>query len=259
MSVLDQILERKRAEVGRLKREPGPAALQRRAAEAPAVRDFANALREGASPRVIAEFKRASPSRGVIRAGADPAAVARAYADAGAAALSVLTDAEFFQGSCEDLRSARDACGLPILRKDFLIDPIQVSEARAAGADAVLLITAALDDALLRELLASAREHGVDALVEVHTAEELQRARGCGAEIVGINNRDLHSFHTDVAVTRRLLPLARGCTIISESGLDDPDLLRSLEDEGVHAFLIGEALMREADPGQALRKLRRDA
>ncbi len=221
------------------------------------MRSFGGALRAGPSPRVIAEFKRASPSRGVIRADADAGAYARAYARAGAAALSVLTDAEFFDGSFEDLRTARAACELPVLRKDFLIDPIQVSEARAGGADAVLLIAAALDDVCLRELLASAQEHGVDALVEVHTDEELERARGCGAEIVGINNRDLHSFHTDVAVTRRLLPRARGCTIISESGLDDPDVLRTLEEEGVHAFLVGEALMRQGDPGEALLKLRR--
>ena len=257
MSVLERILERKRAEVAELKRVPGAASLERLATQAPAVRSFGGALRAGPSPRVSAEFKRASPSRGVIRADADAGAYARAYARAGAAALSVLTDAEFFDGSFEDLRTARAACELPVLRKDFLIDPIQVSEARAGGADAVLLIAAALDDVCLRELLASAQEHGVDALVEVHTDEELERARGCGAEIVGINNRDLHSFHTDVAVTRRLLPRARGCTIISESGLDDPDVLRTLEEEGVHAFLVGEALMRQGDPGEALLKLRR--
>jgi len=256
VSVLERILERKRAEVAELKREPGAASLERLAAQAPPVRSFGGALRAGPSPRVIAEFKRASPSRGVIRAGADPAVFARAYARAGAVALSVLTDADFFEGSSEDLRIARTACELPVLRKDFLIDPIQVSEARAAGADAVLLIAAALEDACLRELLASAQEHGMDALVEVHTDEELERARGCGAEIVGINNRDLHSFHIDVAVTRRLLPRALGCTIISESGLDDPDVLRALEEGGVHAFLVGEALMREGDPGEALRKLR---
>ena len=257
MSVLDRILERKQAEVTELKREPGAASLERLAAQAPPVRSFASALQAGPSPRVIAEFKRASPSRGVIRADADPAAYARAYAGPGAVALSVLTDAEFFEGSLEDLRTARAACELPVLRKDFLIDPIQVSEARAAGADAVLLIVAALEDTCLRELLASAQENGVDALAEVHTEEELERACGCGAEIVGINNRDLHSFQTDVAVTRRLLPRARGCTIISESGLSDPDVLRTLEKEGVHAFLVGEALMQAGDPGEALRKLRR--
>ncbi len=257
MSVLEQILERKRAEVAELEREPGQGSLRRLAERAPAVRGFQNALRAGASPRVIAEFKRASPSRGVIRAGADPAAVARAYAAAGAVALSVLTDAEFFGGSLEDLRAARAACELPVLRKDFLIHPIQLIEARAAGADAVLFIAAALDDARLRQLLAMAQEQDMDALVEVHTREELERALALGAEIVGINNRDLHSFQTDVAVTRSLLPFAAECTVVSESGFDDPDLVRTLEAEGVHAFLIGEALMREDDPGEALRKLRR--
>ena len=257
MSVLDRILGRKQAEVAKLEREPGEEALRRLAAQASAVREFGKALRMGIPPRVIAEFKRASPSRGVIRADADPAAVARAYAAAGAAALSVLTDAEFFQGSLEDLRAARAACKLPVLRKDFLVDPIQVIEARAAGADAVLLIAAALDDARLRRMLAAACEQGVDALVEVHTREELERALATGAELLGINNRDLRDFHTDVAVTRELLPYTGDCTVISESGLDDPAVLRALEAEGVHAFLVGEALMREGDPGEALRKLRK--
>ena len=257
MSVLDRILERKQLEVARLRKDPGEGPLQKRAEQASAPRGFGNSLRTGPSPRVIAEFKRASPSKGVICADADPARIAGAYAQAGAAALSVLTDAEFFQGSLEDLRAAREACTLPVLRKDFVIDPIQVLEARAAGADAVLLIVAALAEAELRAGLTTARALGLDALVEVHTLEELERALALGAEIIGVNNRDLHSFKTDVGTTRRLLPHAGETTVVSESGLDDPDLLRTLETEGVHAFLIGEALMREDDPGAALRRLRR--
>jgi indole-3-glycerol phosphate synthase len=256
VTVLDRILERKRVEVAELRRTTGEAELAARVRDAAPTRGFARAVRDGARPRVIAEFKRASPSKGEIRPGADPAQIARVYADAGAAALSVLTDRDFFRGCLDDLEKARGACGLPVLRKDFTIDPLQVLEARAAGADAVLLIVAALSDADLRDLLACAREVGLDALVEVHTADELARALAVGAELVGINNRDLHSFKTDVSVTRALLPAARGRTVISESGLDSAGVVAALESEGVHAFLIGEALMREPDPGAALRRLR---
>jgi len=256
VTVLDRILERKREEVAELRRATGEAELRERAQAAGPTRGFANALRQGVRPRVIAEFKRASPSRGPIRSGADAAEIARAYAASGATALSVLTDRDFFQGSLDDLRRARAACALPVLRKDFTIDALQILEARAAGADAILLIVAALSDASLRELLACARETGVDALVEVHSADELERALSVDAELVGINNRDLHSFKTDVAVTRALLPRAAGRTVISESGLDSFAVLRALESEGVDGFLVGEALMRELDPGAALRRLR---
>jgi indole-3-glycerol phosphate synthase len=256
VSVLERILERKRQEVSELRRATDEAELGLRARSAGPTRGFARSLRDGPRPRVIAEFKRASPSKGEIRPGADPAEVARAYAAAGAAALSVLTDREFFGGSLQDLRRARAACDLPVLRKDFTIDRIQILEARAAGADAVLLIVAALSDVALRELLACAREIGVDALVEVHTADELERALALGVELLGINNRDLHSGKTDVAVTRALLPRAAGRTVVSESGLDSCEVLRALESEGVQAFLVGEALLRELDPGAALRRLR---
>jgi indole-3-glycerol phosphate synthase len=256
VTVLDAILARKREEVAELRRTTSESALVARAREASAPRGFAAALQNGPRPRVIAEFKRASPSKGEIRPGADPAAIARAYASAGAAALSVLTDLDYFSGSLADLRAARAACALPVLRKDFTIDALQILEARASGADAILLIVAALSDAALRELLACARETGVDALVEVHTAEELERALAVEAPLVGINNRDLHTFKTDVAVTRALLPQASGRTVISESGLDSAAVLRALDAEGVDAFLVGEALMREKDPGAALRQLR---
>lgn len=256
MSVLGRILARKREEIAVLRSQPGEAALRAAAASAGPTRGFARALRECAAPRVIAEFKRASPSRGRIRGDADPAQIARAYERAGASALSVLTDRDFFQGSLDDLRAARAACSLPVLRKDFTIDALQIAEARAAGADAILLIVAALDDRELMSLLAEGRELGLDVLVEVHDRAELERARSAGAELIGINNRDLASFHTDVAVTRALIPFAPDCTLVSESGLDQAATLRELGALGVDAFLIGEALMRQPDPGKALRELR---
>jgi indole-3-glycerol phosphate synthase len=259
VSVLAEILEAKRAEVAALRRSPGEGALVAAARAADAPRGFARALREGDRPRVIAEHKRASPSKGAIRAGAQPAEIAKHYAEAGAAALSVLTDRAYFDGSLEDMVAARAAVSLPVLRKDFVVDPLQIVEARAYGADAVLLIVAALDDAALREGLAAAAELGIDALVEVHTAEELWRARAVEASLVGINNRDLRTFVTDVGVTRQLLPFAAGLTVVSESGIERGDTLRELGAAGVDAFLIGEALMRAPDPGAALRALRRAA
>ena len=168
----------------------------------------------------------------------------------------MLTDREFFRGELADLRAARAACALPVLRKDFTIDPLQLFEARAEGADAALLIVAALADAQLRELLACARELGLDALVEVHDEPELERALAHGAALVGINNRDLRDFKTDVGVTRALLPRAAGRVVVSESGLDSPEVVRALAAEGASAFLVGEALMRAPDPGAALRRLR---
>ena len=256
MTILDRILERKTQEIAALRREAGEDALRAAAAEAPPARGFRRALRSASAPRVIAEFKRASPSKGAIRPGAEPAPIARAYAAAGAAALSVLTDADFFGGSLADLRAAREACELPVLRKDFTLDAIQIAEARVAGADAVLLIVSALDDERLAGLLDEARQLGLDALVEVHDGEELERARALGAELIGVNNRDLRSFRTDVAVTERLCSRVSGCTLVSESGIDAPETLDALGALGVDAFLIGEALMRAPDPGAELRRLR---
>ncbi len=259
MSILDEILAVKREEVEALRRERGEASLLADARVAPAPREFGKPLCSGPTPRVIAEVKRASPSKGAIRANLDPAALAASYAAAGAAALSVLTDGPFFQGSLADLEAARTAVRLPVLRKDFVIDPLQVLEARAAGADAVLLIVAALEEARLRELLAVAREQGMEALVEVHSRAELERALEAGAGIVGINNRDLRTFRTDIEVTRQLLAYTGGRTIVSESGIEEAATVRSLEAAGVHAFLVGEALLRAPDPGEALRKLREAA
>ncbi|MFQ5699907.1 MAG: indole-3-glycerol phosphate synthase TrpC [Myxococcota bacterium] len=256
MSILETILEHKRDEVRQLRATRSEAAWLRAAREAPPPRDFSGALEQGPPPRVIAEFKRASPSRGAICPEADPGRVARAYAESGAVALSVLTDRKFFSGDLDDLRRARESAELPVLRKDFILDPIQVLEARGAGADAVLLIVAALDRARLAELLATSGELGLAALVEVHTREELEAAREAGARIVGINNRDLGSFEVDVALSRRLAPLAAGCCVVSESGLRDAATLRDLAGCGVDAFLVGGALMEAADPGRALRELR---
>jgi indole-3-glycerol phosphate synthase len=256
VTILERILERKAEEVRSLRREPGEAGLRRAAAQAPAPRDFAGALRRGAPPRLIAEFKRASPSAGPIREKADPAEIARSYEAAGAVALSVLTDRDFFGGSLEDLRAARASVSIPVLRKDFTLDALQILEARAAGADAVLLIVSALDDAALRLLLDAAREQSLAALVEVHTRDELDRALAAGATLVGVNNRDLRTFRTDVEVTRALLPHAADRTLVSESGISDPEIVRQLAAEGVDALLVGEALMRADDPGDALRRLR---
>jgi len=259
MTILKRILERKQEELRSLQRERGEADLLRAASDAAAPRDFAGALRGAAAPRLIAEFKRASPSAGAIREGAEPSEIARSYEAAGAAALSVITDRDFFRGSLDDLRAARAAVSLPVLRKDFTLDALQILEARAAGADAVLLIVAALDDGALRALLDVAREQSLAALVEVHTRGELDRALAAGAELIGVNNRDLGTFKTDVAVTRALLQHAAGRTLVSESGISDPETVRQLTAEGVDAFLVGEALMRADDPGGELRRLRGEA
>ena len=257
MTVLDRILERKREEVAELRRKSDERTLGARAREAGPTRGFARALVSGAATA----RDRGVQARLAVQ-GRDPArtpirrrsrARTRRPVPRRCRCSPIATSSA---ARLDDLRRARDACALPVLRKDFTIDRIQILEARAAGADAVLLIVAALSDAELRELLACARELGIDALVEVHEAAELERALALDVELVGINNRDLHSFKTDVAVTRALLPRAAGRTVISESGLDSRDVVRELDAAGVQAFLVGEALMREADPGAALRRLR---
>lgn len=225
------------------------------AADQPAPRGFGRAL-DGDDVRVISEVKRRSPGAGEIRPGLDPADLASTYERAGAAALSVLTDREYFGGSLDDLRTARAAVGLPVLRKDFTIDEAQVVEARAAGADAVLLIVRILDDARLRELREAAEALGMDALVEVHGAEELERARASGARIVGINNRDLTTFRTDLAVSERLVAeLPTDVITVSESGIRSGDEVARLGRAGIHAVLVGETLLRAERPGDAVREL----
>jgi indole-3-glycerol phosphate synthase len=255
--VLDRILEVKAREVAAL-RAAFPAALVDRAADAAAPpRDFAAALRAGAAPRCIAELKRASPSAGVIRPDFDVEALARAYRDGGAACLSVLTDVSFFWGQPDYLRRAAAVSGLPCLRKDFVLDPWQVDEARALGADAVLLIVAALpDDGLLRGLREQIEGRGMAALVEVHDAPELERALRAGATLVGVNNRDLRTMKVDLAAGEALLRrIPAPALAVAESGIASPADVRRMTAAGARALLVGEALVRQDDPGAALRAL----
>jgi indole-3-glycerol phosphate synthase len=223
------------------------------------VRGFVNAIARrlaAGMPAVIAEAKRASPSKGLLRADFDPAAIARSYARGGATCLSVLTDVDFFQGSDEYLVRARAACALPVLRKDFLVDPYQVYEARAMDADCILLIAACLDNAGLRELNDLAHRLGMDVLVEVHDGDELDRALTLGNRLVGINNRDLRTFGVSLDTTLGLLPRIPGDRIVvTESGILGPEDVRRMRDHGVHAFLVGEAFMRADDPAARLAEL----
>ena len=255
MSILERILHAKAAELEAAKAMLPQAALERRARSAPPVRNFAKALSER-KPAVIAEIKRASPSKGLLRENFDPAAIASSYAAGGAACLSVLTDHEFFQGAAEHLHAAREACALPVLRKDFIIDPYQVYEARAIGADCILLIVAALSAERLRELEALAHELGMSVLVEVHGAAELEAALELRTPLVGVNNRDLRSFETRLETTLELLPrIPRGRIVVTESGIATRADVQRMRAQGVHCFLVGEAFMRAPDPGAALRQL----
>lgn len=254
--MLERILAHKRDEVARRKSRVSLREIERRAARAPAPPSLAAALRRGDGVAVIAEIKRASPSRGVIRGDACAAGIAAAYAAAGAAAVSVLTDTRFFGGCLEDLAAVAQTVKIPVLRKDFIIDAYQLYEARAAGAAAVLLIVAALGDEELRRLYALAGELGLASLVEVHTQEELERALGLGAGIIGINNRDLRTLRTDLATTARLLPLVPpGTVVVSESGVRSRADVAWLASLGVDAVLVGEALMAAPDPGRKLAEL----
>lgn len=226
--------------------------------DAPATRGFADRIRRfaGSGPAVIAEIKKASPSAGVIRADFQPEQIARSYAAAGAACLSVLTDKSYFLGAGDYLRQARGACDLPVLRKDFVIDPWQVYESRLLGADCILLIAAALDSGRLLELDGLARESGLDVLVEVHDEAELESALGTGAALIGVNNRDLRTFSTDLGTSERLRPLIPQPRImVAESGIRTRQDVQRLQQADIHAFLVGEAFMRAGDPGQALQSL----
>ncbi|HUB35897.1 MAG TPA: indole-3-glycerol phosphate synthase TrpC [Solirubrobacteraceae bacterium] len=246
------------AEVARRERELAAAAAAGFQAAAPA--GLRQALSVGEGIGVIAEFKRRSPSAGALRESAEPQAIVAAYQRGGARAVSVLTEGPHFGGSLEDLRLARTACGLPLLRKDFTIDSYQLYEARAAGADAVLLIVAALEPAELGALMEGARTLGLDVLVEVHDRQELRVALAAGARLIGINNRDLRDFSVDVERTHELLgDIPAGCTVVSESGIGAPSQLRRLHRAGVAAVLVGETLMRADDPERALRELLAEA
>ncbi|PYU28054.1 MAG: indole-3-glycerol phosphate synthase TrpC [Acidobacteria bacterium] len=254
-TILSRIIESRRAEVARRQRIMPETVLRIAAGKADAPRDFAGALARD-NVNVIAEIKKASPSAGVLRREFEPAALARAFEQAGAAALSVLTEEENFQGVLAHLRDARAAVALPVLRKDFMVDRWQVWEARAANADSFLLIAAALHDTALTELLALGRELGMEAVVEVHTAEELERVLAMGARIIGVNNRNLHTLEVRLETSLELVEMIPDDRIaVSESGLRSAEDLRQLRAAGFDAFLIGESLMREALPGAALGRL----
>jgi indole-3-glycerol phosphate synthase len=274
-SILRTIIADKALRLGECKSRVPQGELERLCRDLPPVRNFRAALdpgfakpvipssdkRQGKNPAIppaiIAEFKRRSPSRGVIRARFDLAEIHRSYARGGADAYSVLTEEDHFGGSLEDLKRLHELSEVSLLRKDFLFDPYQIYESRAAGADALLLIVAALEDGQLRELISLSRELAMEALVEVHSASELRRALECGAAVVGINNRDLHSFQVDIAVSLELASCLPGnVTAVSESGISGPQDIRRLQGAGIHAFLVGEQLMRAEDPGLELRRLK---
>lgn len=257
MTILDRILTYKHEEVRQAKADTPASALLTLARDAGPTRGFAHAIaRRTDRPALIAEVKKASPSKGLIRADFDPPAIARAYERGGADCLSVLTDGPSFQGSPCYLRQVRAVTALPILRKDFLIDPYQVLEARAWGADCILLILAAIDDRLAAELAAAAAEHGLDVLWETHDVDELDRAQALGASLIGVNNRNLKTFVTDLSATERAAARApAGALLISESGLETPADIARVAAAGAKGVLVGEALMRADDVEAATRAL----
>ncbi|WP_349572588.1 indole-3-glycerol phosphate synthase TrpC [Azotobacter salinestris] len=258
-TVLEKIIARKVEEVAERSARVPLAEVEALARSASTPRGFAAALQAQVGrkqPAVIAEVKRASPSKGVLREHFVPAEIARSYEEGGATCLSVLTDVDFFQGSDAYLQEARAACGLPVIRKDFLIDPYQVVEARALGADCVLLIVAALGDAQMLELAATARDVGLDVLVEVHDGAELERALQLETPLIGINNRNLHTFEVSLETTLDLLPkVPRDRLVVTESGILNRADVELMEVSGVYAFLVGEAFMRAEKPGAELRRL----
>lgn len=260
MDVLSQIIARKRERVEEAKRVVSLERVRRDAFDARS-RNEAHALRRALQAdgiNIIAEFKRRSPSKGVIRADADLPSIIRSYQAGGATGISVLTEQDHFDGSLADLELVKTCIALPVLRKDFVFDPYQVYEAAAAGADAVLLIVAALDDQQLESLRRLAEDDlGMDALVEVHNSQEMDRAARCGAMLIGVNNRNLRTFEVSLDTSYELAPLAPGgAVLVSESGLNEAADLRRLRERGFHGFLIGESLMRARYPDAALRDLR---
>jgi indole-3-glycerol phosphate synthase len=258
-TVLEKIISRKREEVAERRARVGLAELGYMAASADPVRGFAQRLQEQArskQPAVIAEVKRASPSKGVLRENFVPAEIAKSYEAGGATCLSVLTDIDFFQGADSYLQQARAACSLPLIRKDFMIDPYQIVESRALGADCILLIVAALEDAQMAELAEAAKSQGLDVLVEVHNGAELERALRLETPLIGINNRNLHTFELSLETTLELLPrIPRDRLVVTESGILHRADVELMEINDVYAFLVGEAFMRAEQPGVELQRL----
>ena len=259
-TVLEKIVARKHEEVAARKQIVSLSELHAQAQQASAVRGFAQALQQQVQkkqPAVIAEIKKASPSKGVLREDFDPQWLAQSYAQGGATCLSVLTDIDFFQGADRYLQEARNACALPVIRKDFMVDPYQIVEARALGADCVLLIAACLDDGQMLELAATAKELGLDVLAEVHDGVELDRVlTHLDTPLVGINNRNLHNFEVSLETTLELLPrIPQERLVITESGILQRTDVELMEINNVHAFLVGEAFMRANDPGAELKRL----
>jgi indole-3-glycerol phosphate synthase len=257
--ILQRILARKVEEIDERNRRVGLRELEAQVPEAPSPRGFTDSLKaklNAGQAAVIAEIKKASPSRGVLRADFDPGQIAASYERGGAACLSVLTDVDFFKGADAYLQQARAACSLPVLRKDFIIDPYQVYEARVLGADCILLIVAALADAMLRELQQLAVHLGMDVLIEVHDAEELERALLLPVPLLGINNRNLRTFETSLDVTLGLLErIPDDRIVVTESGIHTPTDVGLMRSHGVHTFLVGEAFMKAEEPGEKLREL----
>lgn len=257
--ILNRILARKTEEIAASKQALSIDQIRQQLEKSSAPRGFLKSLREkqtGGLAAVIAEIKKASPSKGVIREDFDPAQIAQSYARGGAACLSVLTDQDFFQGHNDFLVAARNACSLPVIRKDFIIDPYQVYEARALGADCVLLIVAALEDEALAELHALSSNLDMDTLVEVHDQSELERALCLDLDMVGINNRNLRTFETRLSTTLDLLDhIPEGCLVITESGIHSSEDVKLMRNHGVNGFLVGEAFMRADEPGDELQAL----
>lgn len=257
-TILRRIIERKQEEVYARQEQVPEVELRQRFVAVEPPRGFVQALEDrmaAGRAAVIAEIKKASPSKGVIREDFRPADIARSYAEHGAACLSVLTDVDFFQGSDRYLQDARAACDLPVIRKDFVIDPYQVTEARALGADCILLIAAALDDTRLSALYRQATGLGMDVLIEVHNRDELERVLPLESRLIGINNRDLHDFSVDLNTTYELLDACRDRVVITESGIHTAHDVAAMQAKGVNGFLVGEAFMRADDPGAHMADL----
>jgi len=257
--ILKKIIHRKQEEISTRKQIIAESSLIDKTQEASSVRGFVNSMRQkiaAGEPAVIAEIKKASPSKGVIREDFKPAEIAKSYQQGGASCLSVLTDIDFFQGSDEYLRQARAACDLPVIRKDFIIDTYQIYEARAMESDCILLIVAVLTDEQMSTLYSLARDLGMDVLIEVHDEEELQRSLPLGADLVGINNRNLRTFETSLNTTIDLLSqIPKNRIVVTESGIHSVDNIKLMRDHQVNAFLVGEAFMRADEPGTELKKL----